>query len=53
MLLVLFSIGSLLKVEHAASGGSSCVFAYGATGSGKTYLVAVSVLGFRAHLNPE
>jgi len=28
-------------VEHAASGGSSCVFAYGATGSGKTH----SILG--------
>eukprot|EP00439_Symbiodinium_sp_Y106_P022188 s1619_g2.t1 len=29
------------EVEHAASGGSSCVFAYGATGSGKTH----SILG--------
>jgi len=28
-------------VEHAALGGSSCVFAYGATGSGKTH----SILG--------
>ena len=29
------------QVEHAALGGSSCVFAYGATGSGKTH----SILG--------